>query len=254
MHPFFKKILAARNLEYLEVDENFNILETSLGVQRFADRPQDAIVGKDVRLSFPEIVGLEDILVTILEGQRYSFGLKGIGRSYDLSNPLYIDIYIINDREKEGVGDYLIICLEDVTERMVLEQSLVQKSNEASLLLDAWAASSQYLTQIIKSMADALFVTTPSAVIKIVNKAAQILFGYSESELIGQPISLIVTDRNFISQIHQPNPLIQKFSNPIEVVCQSKTGEKITVAFSCSAIESDVEDQQDVIYIGRELR
>lgn len=274
MHPLFKKLLASRNLEYLELDGTLTILETSLGVQRLADCPEDAIAGNDVRLSFPELIGLEDILIAILEGWQSSFELKGINRSCERTNPLYIDMFIFNDSHEDGFGNHLIVGLEDVTARMVLEQTLVQKSNEASLLLEAWAESSEYLTQksnevsilldawavssqylakIITSMADALVITTPSASIKIVNPAAQDLFGYSQSELIGQPISLLMADSNFIESANPNHPSHPEFLNPVEVVCQTKTGEKITVTFSCSVIEMDHTEEQDVIYLGRTL-
>jgi hypothetical protein len=61
MNPTLKKLLsflAPRRREYLAVDENFNILETSLGVERFADCPDEVLKGKDVRIGFPELIGL----------------------------------------------------------------------------------------------------------------------------------------------------------------------------------------------------
>ncbi len=244
-------LLAPRRREYLAIDKNFNILDTSMGVQRFADSPDDVKKGKDVRISFPELFGLEDTLIAILEGQQASYELKGIGRVTEQGEPLYLDLYVINN--PDGRKNSLIIFLENVTERMLLEQSLVQASNEKSLLLSQLAAAKDYVETIITSMADALIVASRSGKIKTINRAAQDLFGYSEEELIGKRVSLIIPDSNFLEQASEHHPLFNKILNNVEVVCKTKTGEKIAVAFSCSAIQTEGESLQDLIYIGRDI-
>jgi adenylate cyclase len=253
MHPLFKKLLFSRHIEYLAVDESFNILELSHKIAQFADRPQDLSIGKDVRLSFPEIVGIEEILSHILQGRQLNFDLKGIGRFSGRGNLLYFDMYVINDSEDYQAGNKLIILCEDVTERMNLEQTLVQRSNETTLLLDAWAASSQYLDKIIQYIGDALFVTNSSSIIKIANKAANSLFGYNNSELIGNPLSLIIDESQIKGLVLHKNGSYSNGVNTTHVVCQTKTGDKILVAFSCSRIESELEEEQDIIYIGRDI-
>jgi PAS domain S-box-containing protein len=245
--------LAPRRREYLAVDRNFNILETSIGVRRFADCPSELLKGKDVRLGFPELIGLEDICTDILEKRQFSFELKGVARTTEQDSPLYIDLYIINNPDKKAGGNSLTIFLEDVTDKMLLEQSLVQASNEKSLLLSALAASKDYVDTIITSMADALIVTKNSGEIKTINRAAKDLFGYSEEELVEQSISKIINNTNFIKQASQQHPLFNKSFKNVEVICQTKIGKKITVAFSCSAIQTETKDLQDLIYIGRDI-
>jgi PAS domain S-box-containing protein len=246
-------LLAPRRREYLAVDKDFNILEKSLGVQRFVECPNELVKGKDVRNCFPELIGLEDICNDILERRQMSFELKGISRSTEKGYPLYLDLYIINNPDKKVGEKSLTIFLEDVTDKMILEQSLVQASNEKSLLLSALAASKDYVDTIITSMADALIVTKSSGIIKTINRAAKDLFGYSEDELIEQPISKIITDINFVKQASQQHPLFNKAFKNVEVSCKTKTGEKITVAFSCSTIQTEAEGLQDLIYIGRDI-
>lgn len=250
MSSLLKKLLSLRHIEYLVVDRDFNIIEVSSGVQRFADCPNEVRKGKNVRLGFPEIVGLENSLIALIEGRQASFELKGIGRSSVQEEPLYIDIYFINEHSEEN---RLILFLEDVTERMVLEQKLVQRCNEVSLLLEAWAACNDYLGKIILSMKDALVVTTSLGIIKTVNQAAQDLFGYREEELIGQPISIILSEENLLLKASNQPFIFDKLFNNVEIVCKTKSGEKIAIAFSCSAIQTNIENLQDFIYVGREL-
>jgi adenylate cyclase len=246
-------LLAPRRREYLVVDKNFNILETSMGVQRFADSPDEVSKGKDVRLGFPELFGMEDILTALLEGQQANYELKSIGRISANGDSLYFDLYVIRNPDKKQEENSLTLFLEDVTDQMLLEQSLVQAANEKSLLLNKLGDAKNYVDTIITSMADALIVATRTGTIKTLNKATEDLFGYREEELIDQPVSLIIIEKNFLRQASQHHPLFNKSLKNVEVVCQKKSGEKITVAFSCSAIQTQAEGWQDLIYIGRDI-
>ncbi len=251
-------LLGPLRREYLILDRDFKILEISLGVQRFADAPDEVVVGKDIRLSFPELIGVEDTLMDILQEQQEGFELNAIGRFSDPNNPLYVDFHIIKNNfviydQEQSSENQLIIFFEDVTTRMVLEQSLVQSTNETSLLFSSLSASKAYIDKIVDSMADALLVTSPSGTIKTVNHSVQNLFGYRESELIGQPISLLIKDANLLIANNQQHLLCDPSFNHLEVVCLTKTGEKVTIAFSCSVIQTETEGVENFIYIGRDI-
>ncbi|MCL1466069.1 PAS domain-containing protein [Argonema galeatum] len=258
MNPLLNKLLALisppRRMEYMAVDEDLKILEASWDVQRFADCPERVIKGKDVRLGFPEFIGIEDILTAVLTGEQNSFELRGLARFLDRNEPLYIDISIVADRDEKSLQARLIILLEDVTERMVLQQSLTQRANETSLLAHTLTEYKRYIDKVFTSMAEALLVTTNSGNIKKVNQAAQDLFGYSEWELINQPISSIILDEDFLRQSRDRYSIERgKAFKNVKVVCQTKRGEHIYLEFSCSAIETDIEDFQDFIYVCREI-
>ncbi|HEY9669565.1 MAG TPA: PAS domain S-box protein, partial [Coleofasciculaceae cyanobacterium] len=245
-------ILAPRRKEYLIVDQNFNILEASLGIKRFADSPEECVKGNDVRQCFPELYGLEEICWDIFQERQACFEIPGIARSSS-QGTLYIDLYLIKDQDDETSEDRLILLFEDVTERMILEQSLVQSSNEKSLLLSALAASKAYIEKIINSIGDALIVATPLGIIKTVNRATQTLLSYGEEELIGQPISMITSEERLLLAACQPPLLFQEGLNMVEVICQTKTGEKLAIAFSCSVLQTEVEGVQNFIYVGRDI-
>lgn len=254
MNPLLNKLFCPRHIEYLVVDKDLKIQEKSWGVQRFSDSPKDVIEGQNVRIGFPELIGIEDLLNQIIQEQQAGFELKGIGRISERGEPIYIDVYITKNSYGKTLDNQLIIFVEDVSEKMILEQSLVQRTNEAALLLDAWGASNDYLDKIISSMAEALLVTTPKGIIKTVNLATQDLFGYSEQELIGQPISLITNQESLLRQASQNYiSLNQQSSNHVEVICQTKTGEKVVLTFSCSAIQTESEKLQYLIYVAKNI-
>ena len=254
MNLFLQKVLIPRQTEYFIVNEHFIIQETSAEVQRFADKPADAIPGADARIAFPELIGIENILVSIITKRRPSFELKAIARFADNNYPLYFDILAVEHEDEEDCASKLIILIEDVTEKMVMKQSLIQRANEANLLLSALAASKDYIDKVIKSMGDALLVTTTLGTIKTANRAAQLLFGYTEMELLDQPLSMIIVEETLLYQARHRYILSQKeLLREMEVICETKTGAEIWVEFSCSAIQTELKGLYDFIYIGRDI-
>jgi two-component system sensor histidine kinase VicK len=253
MNPLLRKILVPR-YEYLTLDRNLIILDASYQAHRFADCSGDLKPGNDARLPFPELIGFEEALIDILEGKQSNFELKGIARSVDYHAPFYLDLYISEYSNQEILEKQLIVLLEDATERMALQQTLSQRTNEASLLISSLAASRNYIDRILTSMADALLVTTASGLIKTANQFAQDLFGYSQEELIDQSISTIIPSEKFLQNtrnLSASNP--GEFIKDVEVMCRTKRGEQICISFSCSAIQTEIEGLQNFVYIGRDI-
>ncbi|MGK7922899.1 MAG: ATP-binding protein [Trichodesmium sp.] len=254
MISLLKKFLASSQIEYLMINSQLKILEVSNGLKRFAEVPELAIPGEDIRSSFPELTGSEKVLEEILNGERESFEYEGIARTSAKGNSLYIKISIIASLNENSSAKNLIALVEDITEKMVMEQKLIQSANESNLLLSALTASEDYINKIITSMADALFVTTNSGVIKTVNHAAEILFEYQKEELVGQNISMIIPQEKLLHKARQKHLLLEgKISPDVELICQNKSGEKIIVEFSCSVIQTNIEGIENFVYIGRDI-
>lgn len=229
------------------------MVEISSGAERFADPAHSLQLGEPCCKSFPELIGVEETLTAILQGQQNDFVLPAIGRSTVDHSPLYFDLSITRLSQTEFDAGSLIVLLEDVTQRMMLEQSLTQNAHEANLLLSTLAASKTYTHQIIASIADALLITNSVGIIKTINQAAQELFGYDQSELEGQPISFLLSPAQLASQL---DPLLSSpglLLTDREVICRTKAGTTIPVAFSRSAIQTDIEDYQGFVYSGRNI-
>ncbi len=236
-------LLSLRRIEYLLITQKLEIAEISPGVSRLAEVCEYVKLGQDVRLSFPELVGSEEILEAIHQGEQDNFEFKGIIRQRQATSPIYVDIWITKNIQTDDSNE-LIVLVEDVTEKMVLEQSLVQGANEANLLLRTLTASKQYIDQIVTSMAEALLVTTLSGKIKTINQAAVAMFGYSESELLGQPITSVISTSN--------SSAITSVTE-VETVCHTKQGTTIPVSFSCSLVQTDMENFRGYVYILRDM-
>ena len=249
LEKIFNKYNAPRKFESLELDSNFCILHTSKQVQSFAYYPQEVILQKDVRLGFPEFVGLEEEMRFILKGERELFELEGIQRFNEEKGDFYIDIYIVG----EPIENKIIILIEDVTDRMLLEQKLYQRLNETNLLSSTLVAYKNYMDKVITSMADALIVTTKSGKIKKVNKATVELLGYREEELVEKQISLIIDDNKLLQKAIQQRSLYKQYFQNVEVVCRTKSRERKLIAFSCSVISKKINGVEDIVYIGRDI-
>ncbi len=254
------RFLTPRHIECLVIDQDLAIVEASPGAQRFADCPDEVSHGRDVRHGFPELVGLENVLSAILQKQQDTFELKGILRASQTEphqpSLIYLDLQILEPQVDRDFQGKLIILLEDVTERMVLEQAIVQSANESNLLLRTLSASKSYIDQVINSMPDALLVTTLSGMIKTINPAARVLFDDRNADCVGQPISTILPDEYFAHPNPQgsttPLPICDVFTD-VEAACKTKAGREIPIAVSCSIVQGEIEDFQGFVYTIRDI-
>ena len=249
MKSLLKKLFASRRLEYLILDRNLLVQEMSLGVQQFAIYPDEVTLGKDVRLSFPELIGVENFLIDVLDGRQVSFELKGIDRSSDYSLQ-YVDICVVGVPDDDLLSNNFLLVFENTTEQS-LNQTFFNRGNEALILLNAFASSRGYINKVISSISDTLIITNKDGEIKKINLAASRLLGYEDSELVGKSIAKILSDQTIINRGDRGRANKELFKD-VEVVCIKKDRQQINVSFSCSAIQTD-SYLEEYIYIGRDL-
>jgi PAS domain S-box-containing protein len=241
-------LLVPDGIEYLILETDLTIASASVGAALFADEPELVVVGKDVRLSFPESIGLEETIAAIVRGDQESFIIKSIARLIAPQTSLYFNLSIKKLQEK------IIIYLQDVTELMELKQSLIQRANETEFLLNSLSISQDYLQKILVSMGDALLVTSNSGRIKKVNPAMENLLGYDEAELSDQSLNFLILNGDFSSaqiyqKLFQNNYKIEK----LQLNCQHQDGRQLIVEFSCSLVQTEIKSLFDIVYIGRDI-
>jgi len=255
MHQAIYDLLAARGTEYVIFDSSFGILEQSAQVQQYTETGETPETGQDIRDYFPEIYGVEPLLSEILAGSRSRLDLHSITRLIPDALPpaqnRYIDLQIIQVPDK---AEYFLLLIEDVTDRMALEQTLVQNTNETSLLLESLEASQKSLDTILESMGDALLILNDTGVIKTINRAAQKLFGYTTKELQGQTITHLIADPRFsVPEIHTYLLNQSNYVKDVEVTCLTKAQKLRSIAFSCSVIATEASGGPEFLYIGRDI-
>src|SRR5919202_3838738 len=259
LNILLSKLLSLRRMEYLAVARELKIKEISVKVQDLADIHEEVCEGKYLPDSGHELIGIEGILEGIIEEVEQETSLKSITRVLKDGAYLYQDLYIFGYK-RQANADRLIILCEDVRDSIAAQESMVQAANENTIKVDYLAATGDYIDKIINSLGDVLLVTGASGHIKKVNQAAQQLFGYTESELIGKSLSMITAEEELLRKVSQlPPALKSEYWPQVKVVCETKIGLKLIVAFSCSSFETigsqyaDSEVIQDFVYIGKDI-
>ncbi len=108
-----------------------------------------------------------------------------------------------------------------------------------------------YSESIIKSIPDVLIVIGPDAKIRTVNKAASELLGYKENELIGSNPALIFTEEG---DLWFKKLLKEEVVRNRDMICSSKTGAKIPVSFSGSAIINKKSGLTGMVCVAKDTR
>jgi PAS domain S-box-containing protein len=132
--------------------------------------------------------------------------------------------------------------------------TLASAFNRMTEDLQRTTVSKDYFDNIIESMNDTLVVVSVDGKIKDVNKATCDLLGYSEDELIGRDIYLIVPQeeeffRNteFESMVEQSTPITK------EVNYLAKSGKQIPMLFSAAVLKSKEGKIEGVVCIARDI-
>ena len=235
-------------LPYLLLDCNLRIQKFSELLKQYSEEFQDLAIGNDVRLAFPELVGLEAVCEEILQQKQDKFVLESVAREQDEDNILYFDISI------QSIKNQLILFIEDVTELVNLRQSFVQKANEAELNLSTLKRFEYCTNKIINSMEDILFITTASGIIERTNRAAAKLLGYRKLELIDRPLNDFFNQPDFNHlKLYQYLISNQKNVERLETCFVNQEQKIIEIEFDCFVIPTEVPDIYSCVYIGRDI-
>jgi diguanylate cyclase (GGDEF)-like protein/PAS domain S-box-containing protein len=105
-----------------------------------------------------------------------------------------------------------------------------------------------YLTNVLGSMTDAVFVTSPDGVIRMANQSACKLLTWGEEELVGRSIVSILDERerNEFDMLHASQ-------DTRETVVKTRHGQTIPVAITGSQITTDDPQYQGTIFVVRNV-
>jgi diguanylate cyclase (GGDEF)-like protein/PAS domain S-box-containing protein len=105
-----------------------------------------------------------------------------------------------------------------------------------------------YLTNVLGSMTDAVFVTSPDGVIRMANQSACKLLAYGEEELCGRGIVSIFDERERASF-----DMLHAAQDTRETVVKTRHGQTIPVAITGSQITTDDPQYQGTIFVVRNV-
>ncbi len=152
---------------------------------------------------------------------------------------------LIRSADRIGQGDYTrpldIVRRDELGE---LQQALERMRGK----LRQSTINKNYLTSVLNSMTDAVFVTSPDGVIKTANTAACKLLGYSEEEVLGRGIAAILDECE-----REDFDLLQAAQETRETVVRTRNGQTIPVSLTGSQIASDDPQFQGNIFVARNI-
>ncbi|MBW8890607.1 MAG: EAL domain-containing protein, partial [Fibrobacteres bacterium] len=105
-----------------------------------------------------------------------------------------------------------------------------------------------YLTNVLGSMTDAVFVTSPDGVIRMANQSACKLLAWGEDELVGRGIVSILDERE-----RTEFDMLRASSDTRETVVKTRHGQTIPVAITGSQISTDDPQYQGTIFVVRNV-
>jgi PAS domain S-box-containing protein len=124
----------------------------------------------------------------------------------------------------------------------------LKKSNEEII------SSKEYTDNIIKSMKDSLIVVSQDGIIKRANNATILLLGFTEQEIIGQPINKIIPDGDKLLLNNMKCDIGKKRNPPGEETSFiSKGQKKIDIIFSASIMYDKYGNIQDIVCVAQDI-
>jgi PAS domain S-box-containing protein len=241
MEVLLRELTDQRKVEYIVLDIDLKIQEMSAGAALFAETPAAVLVGADIRYAFPELAGIENELAAIAANGEGEWNVRSLSRSNSPAFPFSIDLTV-----RPHIPTGLVLIVEDVTARTRVEQRLLQHSNETRLLLQSVAAARDFLERVINALDDALFVTSPSGIVRAANTAASKLFGYHEGELIGLPITTFIRDQRL--------PRFDLSIQNVELNSKNKHGDELPLLLSTVVLRGEEQIPEHIVFIARDLR
>lgn len=145
----FKLLLHKQHTVYLLANRQCEVLEVHGDFSEFAISEQIANESTDIFDFIPELIGCDDILWDVLDGNLADFELKNLNRINENGEIFYLNLYIFPYQPIEG-EKRLLILLNNTTEWTKIQQKLTQQRNELHLLQHDLAQTNQQLEFILQ--------------------------------------------------------------------------------------------------------
>jgi PAS domain S-box-containing protein len=125
--------------------------------------------------------------------------------------------------------------------------------NSMTEQLSKTLVSKRYVDNIIKSMMDTLVVTNPDATILTVNRATLDLLGYTEEELRGKPVSILLSESSLNTTVLIDQLLTKGSVQNFETIYIAKNGKRIPMLLSGAVMGNDHGVIQGMVYVALDI-
>jgi PAS domain S-box-containing protein len=173
-------------------------------------------------------------------------------KGYDVGAVDYLLKPIDDNQFLNKISTYFRLIEKERQLNQILEEQVAQRTAELN-------QAKQYLENILNYMGEALLVLSPQGVIREVNPAASAMLGYSRDELIGMSIGDVFEEEGeeqagafmgtWLEALIRTGAL-----RDIDAAFISKSGERLPILFSRTAVLNAEGEIDDIICIAKNMR
>jgi signal transduction histidine kinase len=128
-------ILQSRKIAYAITDDVLNVVEVG-GEADVLCSDRETCLGQSLFDLVPELVGLEELMVDLLDGDLPRFELAWANRETSDGQTIYLTMVALPHRDQTGRIAGILHVVQDVTEMGTVDRQLAQSRNELRLLQD----------------------------------------------------------------------------------------------------------------------
>jgi len=211
-------------------DANSVISDVNHAVKRLFGYERDDVIGKSVDFLFPEYVNQIGSGDSIIDYDGENLLEKFIETNAISEDNRFIEVELFINHAKIGDSETFIVMVRDISDR-------VKNQNE---IRDV----QQNLRAVIDNIAEGIITSDEAGNIMTFNPAAEVIFGWNESDLVGQNISMLMGDNDrdkhdgYIKQYNKSRARNVLGKGPREVVGVRKNGEAFHMELATSEMTS----------------
>ncbi len=232
------------------VDGNGVVLLFNPGAERASGIPRDEILGKTAWHLIPPERREEAALLLrrILEGAELApLPLPWLHTSGELVHLLWTYTLVHRTGEEAPV---VIFTGVDVTRQQALEERQHQLEAEDALRVareEALRSSEARFSGIVELASDAIITINERGRIVLFNQGAQTIFGYRPSEVLGEPLEILIPERyrathgGHISAFRRQSVSARKMGERTPIAGMRKSGEEFPA--EASILKLELEDE-----------
>jgi signal transduction histidine kinase len=232
---------ASHRLAFAQLAPNLTILQTSPNFDSLLSMPDANLVGALVTEALWEFMGMEEVLLSILQGEPPSFQLQNINREQPDGQIVYLTFLVTpldDNRPEEG----LLLLVEDTSDYGHLYRELVQDRNELRLLQDRLAIANDDLKKLNKMKS--LFLSIAAHDLRSPLSA---ISGYADLLLDSEMDELTIQQQEFLSIIRAQANRMSRLTFDLLSLDQIERGQLRVMPVTCNVCELI----QEVITVSR---
>ncbi|HPR39271.1 MAG TPA: SpoIIE family protein phosphatase, partial [Spirochaetota bacterium] len=140
---------------------------------------------------FPEVIGIEDQILDVINGSRDSLTIKRINRA--TTDDIFFNLHFFSDTGDSG---YSYIVVEDITESSISFREAQQVRNEVAIKNFELVKREEFVSTILETIPAPIFYRDSSGRCLGCNRAFEEFAAKNKDEIIGRDISLILKESN----------------------------------------------------------